>query len=767
MHRSCKGDWPLKSDFLKLSPHRVAREFLFARQNLVLVVRPLFLSQFGQTKVLRTPKIMLFPVIPGFLPESESKFGLSRANTTPRDKRGVTTSKNPTLVKDSMKEQNETKAFSDPERLGKETPVTSTVPLERYFEELGFGWAQIIIWTALFISCGADLVQLLLTSLTITQIQCDWNLGSVFETLLTSSSFIAFALGSILFGSAPDKYGRKRVLIISLSTMILAGLVTAVSPNKYIYLISRVIAGFCISSNITTEFVYIGEVVGSKFREFGATGLNIFWTLGVLLQGISAWALLSTIGWRWFSALMCVPAMIPLAGLLLIPESPRYLVVSGERRAAEEALKWLFEKNGVEYPLEWSLETFQNQARGRLSDLFIPQFRRDTLIITIIYSGLLYVVYAIDDMAPLILSETTSCGNTESTPYNTTANYTMTPTPSGDCVVADASSYLEYNMVFSAEIPGALLGLAVGKYIGRKNPIRVLLGIHFLCVALLMINCLSTTAITIILYFVRLTEFAGVVLWWFIAGDIYPTVISSTAINFTYFFSKLAGSFSSFFAYYVYLYDPKLSVVTMAVAALLSLTGALALNKETRGTETQAVIVRDDKKENGSECQSSYHSSRALRVQNLFERNENGSGQCSERDFEDANIDTFKANMLMMEMNTITIYNCNDPLHFSADCGIEVREGITFPQFVDIVLIEQGDSFDVYEELMSGFTAMDIVLEVWILLWHVFLGQFGQTKVLRTPKIMLFPVIPGFLPESESKFGLSRANTTRRATKGG
>ena len=67
-----------------------------------------------------------------------------------------------------------------------------------------------------------------------------------------------------------------------------------------------------------------------------------------------------------------------------------------------------------------------------------------------------------------------------------------------------------------------------------------------------------------------------------------------------------------------------------------------------------------------------------------------------------------------------------------------MEEGVTFSQFVDIVLIEQvrhilsdiyiadklinlllsseldfishlqGDSFDVYEELMSGFTAMDI-----------------------------------------------------------
>eukprot|EP00116_Pleurobrachia_bachei_P003168 sb/3463430/ len=78
----------VKSDFLKLSPPWVAHDFLFAHRNLVLALTPLFLGQFGQTKVLRTPKIMLFPVISGFLPISESKWELSRANTTRHDKRG-------------------------------------------------------------------------------------------------------------------------------------------------------------------------------------------------------------------------------------------------------------------------------------------------------------------------------------------------------------------------------------------------------------------------------------------------------------------------------------------------------------------------------------------------------------------------------------------------------------------------------------------------------------------------------------------------------
>eukprot|EP00116_Pleurobrachia_bachei_P015262 sb/3475524/ len=82
----------LKSDFLKLSPPRVAREFLFARRNLVLALMPLFLGQFGQTKVLR-PVGAVTP----FCRKVRASGGCHAQIRRPRDKKGVTTSKNPTL----------------------------------------------------------------------------------------------------------------------------------------------------------------------------------------------------------------------------------------------------------------------------------------------------------------------------------------------------------------------------------------------------------------------------------------------------------------------------------------------------------------------------------------------------------------------------------------------------------------------------------------------------------------------------------------------
>eukprot|EP00116_Pleurobrachia_bachei_P014421 sb/3474683/ len=79
----------LKKNFLKLSPPWVAREFLFARRNRVLALTPLFSANFTDSQNY-APTVRASGGCHAFLPKSESKWGLSRANTTAaRQKGGV------------------------------------------------------------------------------------------------------------------------------------------------------------------------------------------------------------------------------------------------------------------------------------------------------------------------------------------------------------------------------------------------------------------------------------------------------------------------------------------------------------------------------------------------------------------------------------------------------------------------------------------------------------------------------------------------------
>ena len=67
-----------------------------------------------------------------------------------------------------------------------------------------------------------------------------------------------------------------------------------------------------------------------------------FVNYSIALQGDAVW--LHTIGWRWMFASEIVPALLFLALLMFVPETPRYLVMRGKMDKALSVLDRLMGK---------------------------------------------------------------------------------------------------------------------------------------------------------------------------------------------------------------------------------------------------------------------------------------------------------------------------------------------------------------------------------------------------------------------------------------
>jgi VNT family MFS transporter (synaptic vesicle glycoprotein 2) len=66
-------------------------------------------------------------------------------------------------------------------------------------------------------------------------------------------------------------------------------------------------------------------------------GLAAFWMVGSLYSAGAGWAMIPTVGWRAFLVVAALPAFAAAAGcLLLLPESPRHLLVHGRVGPAEK-----------------------------------------------------------------------------------------------------------------------------------------------------------------------------------------------------------------------------------------------------------------------------------------------------------------------------------------------------------------------------------------------------------------------------------------------
>lgn len=66
-------------------------------------------------------------------------------------------------------------------------------------------------------------------------------------------------------------------------------------------------------------------------------GLAAFWMVGSLYSAGVGWAMIGPVGWRPFLVVAALPAFAAAAGcLLLLPESPRHLLVHGRVGPAEK-----------------------------------------------------------------------------------------------------------------------------------------------------------------------------------------------------------------------------------------------------------------------------------------------------------------------------------------------------------------------------------------------------------------------------------------------
>jgi hypothetical protein len=74
-------------------------------------------------------------------------------------------------------------------------------------------------------------------------------------------------------------------------------------------------------------------------------GLAAFWMVGSLYSAGAGWAMIPTVGWRAFLVVAALPAFAAALGcVLLLPESPRHLLVHGKVGPAKKVRSWILER---------------------------------------------------------------------------------------------------------------------------------------------------------------------------------------------------------------------------------------------------------------------------------------------------------------------------------------------------------------------------------------------------------------------------------------
>jgi len=204
-----------------------------------------------------------------------------------------------------------------------------------------------------------------------------------------ASALIGTLFGALLVGRPSDWWGRRPVLTVLAVLYLVSAVGCAFAWNWWSLLFFRWIGGIAVGGASVVSPVYITEIAPARRRGLlvAVSQLNI--VVGILAAYFSNYLVASVLGpehpaaWRWMFGIEAAPAAIFLGASFLIPESPRWLVRTGDRARAEMALI----RFGHENPLrevEEIEQSLTSERQGHRESLFQRRYAKPLLLAAMI-----------------------------------------------------------------------------------------------------------------------------------------------------------------------------------------------------------------------------------------------------------------------------------------------------------------------------------------------------------------------------------------------
>jgi len=196
-----------------------------------------------------------------------------------------------------------------------------------------------------------------------------------------ASVLLGAMIGAFSAGTAADKFGRKPVMIVTALGFTLSAWGSGISDGSVEFVIYRIIGGISMGAASILAPAYISEVAPPKIRGSLATLQQLMIVIGLFMAFMSNYWLAGMSGgasevfwggfqtWQWMFWAEIIPAGIFLISLLVIPESPRYLVAAGRSEEAQKVLEGLAPEEDAAAKVEDIRSTLREGTKPRLKDV--------------------------------------------------------------------------------------------------------------------------------------------------------------------------------------------------------------------------------------------------------------------------------------------------------------------------------------------------------------------------------------------------------------
>ncbi|XP_071514878.1 LOW QUALITY PROTEIN: uncharacterized protein [Panulirus ornatus] len=207
---------------------------------------------------------------------------------------------------------------------------------------------------------------------------------------VVTSYLIGLVIGGLLFGFLADRFGRRNLLVVCVTTVGSLGLALHFVRRLVVFLCLRFIQAIFVQGVYVTSWTLSAELFPPKWRCRALVAGGMAKPLGVALGALIA---LMVQHWRAVQLATSLPMIISLLYCWMIPESLRWLLTRGKTRRARLVAAQLARHNLLTLPPtahaqmdHLAAHVYLDAPWGSLLTLFkTPRLRRHTLIVVFMW----------------------------------------------------------------------------------------------------------------------------------------------------------------------------------------------------------------------------------------------------------------------------------------------------------------------------------------------------------------------------------------------
>jgi MFS transporter, AAHS family, 4-hydroxybenzoate transporter len=416
------------------------------------------------------------------------------------------------------------------------TQPSPKIEIGQLIDERPLSSLQIMVMILSFLIVWLDGYHIQSMALVVPTLSTEWHVAKTDFDWVVSSALIGILLGSAFIASLGDRWGRRKILIISMIIIGGSSVGTGFSTQMIHLIIWRFFTGLGLGASIANATALTSDYVPSKRRAALVTLMFSGVSIGAFTSGFIADPIIVTFHWRGlFTIGGAVPLVLALVLAAILPESLKLLLA---RTPDDPRIPKILGRLAPDVDARAVYARTQEVQRQSALELLSKPYVKGTLLLWFVFFVNMFILYLLVNWLPTLLS---------------TQGWSPSESRRGAVMI---------------QLGGVMGGLILSYYVDKAKTVVATITAYILCaVAFGLFAVLPSSGISwwLLLLVVGGGISGGQFVINALAAGFYPTVIRSTGVGWAFSVGRVGAILSGFAGATIL----KMQVAPFAVLGLL------------------------------------------------------------------------------------------------------------------------------------------------------------------------------------------------------